>query len=387
MLIYKITNKVNGKIYIGKTTETLKSRWSKHLYMANNGQKYKRCTAIGSAIKKYGPKNFAIEQIDSAKTEEELLTKESFHAENLNSYYPNGYNIAKCGFGGRKMKTDKKCQKTWIFLSPQNKIIKTDYLKKFCRENNLTYSSMCQLYRNKITSYKGWRNARRENKFYVVKNIKIGKTVEIIDLFEDIIDKSIALDINPYLLDSLLSKSPNEVEHGIEIKTFYTEIPSELLKIKLERLPNRKTKKEKKPLIKRADYLELHTNKEFLSLLDNETLTLFKFKNTLKFSKLKNLNHSIIRGLLNISKDFYNYYKYWTKPDTPMRRSILISPSGEEFTVIDGDVFKFCANQKIGTFESILDLIKEKRSYYKGWTLKKTWFPTKDEFNIVGLSI
>ena len=27
MLIYKITNKINGKIYIGQTTRTLKERW------------------------------------------------------------------------------------------------------------------------------------------------------------------------------------------------------------------------------------------------------------------------------------------------------------------------------------------------------------------------
>lgn len=31
MIIYKITNQVNNKVYIGLTTETLNKRWSGHL--------------------------------------------------------------------------------------------------------------------------------------------------------------------------------------------------------------------------------------------------------------------------------------------------------------------------------------------------------------------
>ena len=31
MLIYKITNKINGKIYIGQTTRTLKERWADYI--------------------------------------------------------------------------------------------------------------------------------------------------------------------------------------------------------------------------------------------------------------------------------------------------------------------------------------------------------------------
>jgi predicted GIY-YIG superfamily endonuclease len=38
-LIYKITNQINGKIYIGQTISTLSKRWREHCFDANNGAK------------------------------------------------------------------------------------------------------------------------------------------------------------------------------------------------------------------------------------------------------------------------------------------------------------------------------------------------------------
>lgn len=38
MIIYKITNNINGKIYIGLTTCSLEYRWKKHLYQKTKKQ-------------------------------------------------------------------------------------------------------------------------------------------------------------------------------------------------------------------------------------------------------------------------------------------------------------------------------------------------------------
>ena len=60
--IYKITNKINGKIYIGQTAKSIKERFNQHCL------KWSCCTKFKYAINKYGKENFIIEQIDHAHT-------------------------------------------------------------------------------------------------------------------------------------------------------------------------------------------------------------------------------------------------------------------------------------------------------------------------------
>lgn len=72
-IIYKITNIINGKIYIGQTKNTLEHRWHQHIYDANHNRTN---MPIHFAIAKYGVENFEIECIDTAETKEELNQKE-----------------------------------------------------------------------------------------------------------------------------------------------------------------------------------------------------------------------------------------------------------------------------------------------------------------------
>ena len=91
MIIYKITNTINGKIYVGQTTQELSKRLQGHL------SKHSRCSAIKSALNKYGVENFTIEQIDQADTLGELNKKEGDWIEKLNTISPNGYNLKTGG--------------------------------------------------------------------------------------------------------------------------------------------------------------------------------------------------------------------------------------------------------------------------------------------------
>ena len=50
-IIYKITNIINNKVYIGQTVNTLKNRWCKHCH--SNG-----CRMLYNAILKYGKDSF-----------------------------------------------------------------------------------------------------------------------------------------------------------------------------------------------------------------------------------------------------------------------------------------------------------------------------------------
>ncbi|MGL4654523.1 MAG: GIY-YIG nuclease family protein [Sarcina sp.] len=96
MIIYKITCVVNGKIYIGQTTESLKQRFGRHM----GYQKFEHDTKFYRAVNKYGSSNFIITQIDTASSQEELDEKEFFwinEFDSVNTGYNSRSTKGKCG--------------------------------------------------------------------------------------------------------------------------------------------------------------------------------------------------------------------------------------------------------------------------------------------------
>lgn len=92
--IYKITNTVNNKIYIGQTTKTVEARFKMHLNAS--GAKAKKTIHLYAAMNKYGKSNFIVEQIDVATSRRDLNKKERYWIE----YYDainNGYNMMPGG--------------------------------------------------------------------------------------------------------------------------------------------------------------------------------------------------------------------------------------------------------------------------------------------------
>lgn len=87
MNIYKITNLINNKIYIGKEVKEKPDYFGSGMY-------------IKRAIKKYGKENFRKDIIQYYEFEEELDEMEKFWIRELKSQVPNGYNIAEGGLGG-----------------------------------------------------------------------------------------------------------------------------------------------------------------------------------------------------------------------------------------------------------------------------------------------
>jgi len=92
--IYKVTNRINGKAYVGLTTNQVSDRWQLHIRLAERSEKP---TGLRAAIKKYGADKFEIVQIDVAHSIKELIDKEVSAIQLHGTRAPKGYNLTKGG--------------------------------------------------------------------------------------------------------------------------------------------------------------------------------------------------------------------------------------------------------------------------------------------------
>lgn len=95
MIVYKITNTLNGKIYIGKTIQALSTRWSQHKSRGKKGNKKGKSHffSLYEDMQLMGVENFIIEIIDDTSTSLEELYK--LEVEYIRKYdsVNKGYNL------------------------------------------------------------------------------------------------------------------------------------------------------------------------------------------------------------------------------------------------------------------------------------------------------
>ena len=96
-LIYKITNKVNEKAYIGQTRYTVEFRWKQHQFKKDK-------TYFHNAIHKYGAENFTVEVLEECNIED-LNNREIFYIAKFDTF-KNGYNLTIGGDGNRRLLLD-----------------------------------------------------------------------------------------------------------------------------------------------------------------------------------------------------------------------------------------------------------------------------------------
>lgn len=191
-IIYIITNIINGKVYVGQTTQTLIHRKKDHRFRFVH-KTYKN-SIVYLAFEKYGWDNFVWAVVHKCYSKEELDEMESFYIDEFNSKPPNGYNLTDGGDGGtlgyKHTKEDKiKMSKlkdgmylgennpfygkhhtkeakqamsvakagTYKITFPDGTVKIIQNLTKFCDKYELDRSSMCKVMCGKYKQHKGFK--------------------------------------------------------------------------------------------------------------------------------------------------------------------------------------------------------------------------------------
>lgn len=132
--IYKIQNILDNKLYVGKTTKELSSRWNEH------------CTGHGSAkylyaaIQRWGVENFVISQIIEVATEHELNDQERYWIAKLNTNVQRngwGYNLSDGGEGHTTWTDSQKLAKSNAMMGCNNPMFGKNQSEK-CKINVAT---------------------------------------------------------------------------------------------------------------------------------------------------------------------------------------------------------------------------------------------------------
>ena len=116
--IYKVTNTINDKVYIGQT-ENVETRWNYHLrdYLrSSDSLRFK--SPLYDDMKEYGVDKFTIEELEGVDKDNSYI-KEQFWIKELNTLYPNGYNLTSGGEKGKfysditKERIGEKTKERW----------------------------------------------------------------------------------------------------------------------------------------------------------------------------------------------------------------------------------------------------------------------------------
>lgn len=95
--VYLITNRVNGKRYVGITCRGYLERFKEHVHESMNGSK----SILHNAIRKYGPDNFDVILLEGGISDKDSCSREMYYISLYNTMYTSGigYNMTQGGGG------------------------------------------------------------------------------------------------------------------------------------------------------------------------------------------------------------------------------------------------------------------------------------------------
>lgn len=246
--IYLITNKINGKQYVGQTQAEpgYLIRYRNHINDANTF--YHSNCVLHNAIHKYGAENFKVELIEDNIEESEIDEKEKFYIAKFDTFFKDGkgYNMTYGGQGihgyqhtdETKNKLSKISKSYWTNLKENDP---TEY-QRLCklRSDNLKgkpkselakkhYSEAAQKHTHSegyVNPFKGKHHTEETKRIVGEKNsVKVGmydpKTLELIKEFKSAVEATNYL-IENNLTNNASAKSriffvcdkPNKIAYG-----------------------------------------------------------------------------------------------------------------------------------------------------------------------------
>lgn len=170
--IYKITNILNGKIYVGQTIQKVKRRWKSHCCMNKSNCKM----PIAQAIQKYGKMNFTFEILETVP-QEQLSEREAYYVDFFQSNTKLGYNV--CDIEKGKIVATKEVRK--IQSDTMKRTHESHEMKIMARNNGLKRrgkkiggtSKYVGVSLNRIGKYTYWRaTSSLDGKAYNLGNFK-----------------------------------------------------------------------------------------------------------------------------------------------------------------------------------------------------------------------
>lgn len=191
MEIYKITNLINGKSYIGQTIYCFKIRYDSSNWWETKAMN----THLKNSILKYGIENFSVQILENdIKTKEILNEREIFFIDFYQCIYPLGYNLMQ---GGQEIvdRAHNETTKDKISLASRKrnrdanfklknhkdgKVYEFTNISRFSKENGLSVSMIVNIFAGKNKRNKFWTLPETKLKHWLLKSPE----GELFDLLE-----------------------------------------------------------------------------------------------------------------------------------------------------------------------------------------------------------
>ena len=153
--IYKITNIINGKIYVGQTSKTIEERFKEHIKKAKvHTNRY-----LYDAMNHYGYDKFMVSQIEECN-DDLLDERERYWISKLNCIMPHGYNMTEGGGGGDTWTNNPHKEETIMKLILANRGKKRS--KEFCENQS-------QKFKGRYVSSESAKMAAETKKRHIVE--------------------------------------------------------------------------------------------------------------------------------------------------------------------------------------------------------------------------